>query len=154
MTTPVIHVEDTIAMFSADDSARDAIPEDSALRGMQLALLQEAAPPALLAEVSKRFQRSWFEAAVVERAADHRCGWPACGAIMQVAKGRAQLLAKLVRYTLEVLSGRHPLAGKLCPGALYPCKSPRRSSFSFVHFQFHFIYLSVLVRLSWAAERR
>jgi predicted membrane protein len=90
-------VADNIAMFSAEDSARDAVPEDSELRGMQLAMLQEAAPPALLAEVSQRFQRSWFEAAVVERAADRRCGWPACSAIMQVAKGRAQLLAKLVR---------------------------------------------------------
>jgi len=97
MSAPIIHVEDGGAMFSADDSARDAIPEDSALRGMQLAMLQEVAPPALLSAVSEQFQRSWFEAVVLERAADHRCGWPACSALMQARKGRAQLLAKLVR---------------------------------------------------------
>jgi len=97
MAAPMIHVEDTGAMFSSDDSARDAIPEDSSLRGMQLAMLQESAPPALLSAVSEQFQRSWFEAVVLERAADHRCGWPACSAVMQAAKGRAHLLAKLVR---------------------------------------------------------
>ena len=96
MAIPLIHVEDTFAMFSAEDSARDATPAISELKGMQLAMLQEAAPQSLLAEASQRFQRSWFEAVVIERAADHRCGWPACKALMQPSKGRAKLLAKLV----------------------------------------------------------
>jgi len=95
----VIHVRDSFAMFAPDDTARDSVPDDPAIKGMQLALLQAVAPADLLAEASQRFQRSWYEAAVIERAAAYsRCGWPGCASsLVRKMSVRAQLASKMVR---------------------------------------------------------
>ena len=110
MASPELIRGEGVALFAPDDTARDAIPEDKEVMGMQMALLQATAPATLIEACSKRFQRSWFEAAVVERAADGRCGWPCCDARIQALKGRRNLLSKLVSF--------------ITPPSLPPCLPP------------------------------
>ena len=68
-----------LAEFKADDNIKSSASSDPEILGMQLAMIEQSAcGDELIQAASQRFQRGWFEAVVLERAAAKRCGWPKC----------------------------------------------------------------------------
>uniref|UniRef100_A0A7S2WTI4 RTR1-type domain-containing protein n=1 Tax=Rhizochromulina marina TaxID=1034831 RepID=A0A7S2WTI4_9STRA len=83
-----------------------AVAPTSELHGLQLALLQPEAPQALLHRVAAIFQRSWYEAVVLERAAQRECGWPACGEALPCVTTKLRLKAQLTGDDPETYCSR------------------------------------------------
>ena len=82
-----------IASFK-DDNLTDALAPNSELQGMQLAMIaQPVCDQDLLRAASEKFQRGWFEAVVLERAAKKQCGWLGCGAALRPPRLAAKLKA-------------------------------------------------------------
>jgi type I site-specific restriction endonuclease len=60
MTAQMFHGE-TFAMFDPSDGIGDAVADDPAVHGMQLAMaMQRVAPSQLISEAAQRFQRGWY----------------------------------------------------------------------------------------------
>jgi hypothetical protein len=58
--TSTFYSGDGYGFFDPSDGAiGEAIPGDPVIQGMQMAMLQECAPPELMFEASSKFQRSW-----------------------------------------------------------------------------------------------